>query len=374
MSEVKRTKTIDKIGLIGSLVNGILFLLKLIVGLITGSIAMTTDAFNNLSDFANIVITYIALKLSLKPADEDHPYGHERFEIIAGFTVSLIMILIAVESIRTGIASFFHGGESMINIQVVAISSFAILLKFILMLVYRYYSTKLESPLLKTNEYDSLFDVLISCSLIVAYFLQPYVSLNLDASMGVIIGIIIFMTAIGLLKDFISGLLGRKASDEEIEGILEILDNNTSIAGYHDLSIHSYGKFHKYALVHVEVDQHLSLIKAHKIIDKIEDDVLNKTGTSLDVHLDPLDLSSPEIKDVIAILKDLYRNLHPLIDFHDVRIDGTELRLEVFNPKETQISNEEIRIKTNKHLREYTVEIDFEYINLIQDYKDSKIS
>ncbi len=374
MSEVKRTKTIDKIGFIGSLVNGILFLLKLIVGLITGSIAMTTDAFNNLSDFANIVITYIALKLSLKPADEDHPYGHERFEIIAGFTVSLIMILIAVESIRTGIASFFHGGESMINIQVVAISSFAILLKFILMLVYRYYSTKLESPLLKTNEYDSLFDVLISCSLIVAYFLQPYVSLNLDASMGVIIGIIIFMTAIGLLKDFISGLLGRKASDEEIEGILEILDNNTSIAGYHDLSIHSYGKFHKYALVHVEVDQHLSLIKAHKIIDKIEDDVLNKTGISLDVHLDPLDLSSPEIKDVIAILKDLYRNLHPLIDFHDVRIDGTELRLEVFNPKETQISNEEIRIKTNKHLREYTVEIDFEYINLIQDYKDSKIS
>lgn len=374
MSEVKRTKTIDKIGFIGSLVNGILFLLKLIVGLITGSIAMTTDAFNNLSDFANIVITYIALKLSLKPADEDHPYGHERFEIIAGFTVSLIMILIAVESIRTGIASFFHGGESMINIQVVAISSFAILLKFILMLVYRYYSTKLESPLLKTNEYDSLFDVLISCSLIVAYFLQPYVSLNLDASMGVIIGIIIFVTAIGLLKDFISGLLGRKASDEEIEGILEILDNNTSIAGYHDLSIHSYGKFHKYALVHVEVDQHLSLIKAHKIIDKIEDDVLNKTGISLDVHLDPLDLSSPEIKDVIAILKDLYRNLHPLIDFHDVRIDGTELRLEVFNPKETQISNEEIRIKTNKHLREYTVEIDFEYINLIQDYKDSKIS
>lgn len=374
MSEVKRTKTIDKIGFIGSLVNGILFLLKLIVGLITGSIAMTTDAFNNLSDFANIVITYIALKLSLKPADEDHPYGHERFEIIAGFTVSLIMILIAVESIRTGIASFFHGGESMINIQVVAISAFAILLKFILMLVYRYYSTKLESPLLKTNEYDSLFDVLISCSLIVAYFLQPYVSLNLDASMGVIIGIIIFVTAIGLLKDFISGLLGRKASDEEIEGILEILDNNTSIAGYHDLSIHSYGKFHKYALVHVEVDQHLSLIKAHKIIDKIEDDVLNKTGISLDVHLDPLDLSSPEIKDVIAILKDLYRNLHPLIDFHDVRIDGTELRLEVFNPKETQISNEEIRIKTNKHLREYTVEIDFEYINLIQDYKDSKIS
>ena len=369
MEENKRSKNINRVGVIGLLINGVLVASKLTIGFISGSIALTSDGFNNLSDFLNTIVTFIALKFSLKPADDDHPYGHERFEIIAGFSVAMIMLYLAIETIRGGITALFSTQSTQYGILFLQVNIFAGILKFILMTIYRKYAKIMESKLLVTNAWDSFFDTLISLSLILVYFLQPHLNFNVDAVIGILIGIMLIYTSIVLLKEFISGLLGQKPDPEEISGILEILDSNPYIAGYHDLSIHTYGKFHKYALVHIEVDQKMTLLRAHHITDSIEEEVLLKTGTVLDVHLDPLDLESNEIKEIIVLLKNTLRNIHPKIDFHDVRIEGKLLSFDLFNPSDSKIENDSILEDVTKILPEYDFQIEFEHINLIKDYQ-----
>ena len=369
MEENKRSKNINRVGVIGLLINGVLVASKLTIGFISGSIALTSDGFNNLSDFLNTIVTFIALKFSLKPADDDHPYGHERFEIIAGFSVAMIMLYLAIETIRGGITALFSTQSTQYGILFLQVNIFAGILKFILMMVYRKYAKIMESKLLVTNAWDSFFDTLISLSLILVYFLQPHLNFNVDAVIGILIGMMLIYTSIVLLKEFISGLLGQKPDPEEISGILEILDSNPYIAGYHDLSIHTYGKFHKYALVHIEVDQKMTLLRAPHITDSIEEEVLLKTGTVLDVHLDPLDLESNEIKEIIVLLKNTLRNIHPKIDFHDVRIEGKLLSFDLFNPSDSKIENDSILEDVTKILPEYDFQIEFEHINLIKDYQ-----
>lgn len=365
MTQENTKAIINKVGIIGSIVNGFLFILKFSVGLITGSIAMTSDAFNNLSDFLNSMITFIALKFSLKPADADHPYGHERFEIIAGFTVSMVMLVLAIETIRSGLSSF---GKPISNHAPMFfyVSLLSMALKFLLMIVNHRYAKQTQSSLLRVNVYDSFFDILISLSLVFAYLFQAQTKLNLDALLGTLIGFVLIVTSIQLIREFISGLLGKQASSEEIDGILAILDANKNIVGYHDLQIHSYGKFHKYALVHVEVDQRMTLVRAHHIIDEIEEEVITTTGIKLDVHLDPLDLSSPEIKMIIPLIKTTLRSLDESIDFHDVRIEGRLLSFDIVNIKESNIANELIKIKLLEVLPEYELDIRFDTIDLIK--------
>ena len=369
MEENKRSKNINRVGVIGLLINGVLVASKLTIGFVSGSIALTSDGFNNLSDFLNTIVTFIALKFSLKPADDDHPYGHERFEIIAGFSVAMIMLYLAIETIRGGITALFSTQSTQYGILFLQVNIFAGILKFILMMIYRKYAKIMESKLLVTNAWDSFFDTLISLSLILVYFLQPHLNFNVDAVIGILIGMMLIYTSIVLLKEFISGLLGQKPDPEEISGILEILDSNPYIAGYHDLSIHTYGKFHKYALVHIEVDQKMTLLRAPHITDSIEEEVLLKTGTVLDVHLDPLDVESNEIKEIIVLLKNTLRNIHPKIDFHDVRIEGKLLSFDLFNPSDSKIENDSILEDVTKILPEYDFQIEFEHINLIKDYQ-----
>lgn len=369
MSLEEKNMKIKQVGLMGSLLNGLLFSFKLTVGILSGSAAMLSDAFNNLSDLLNTIITYIALRWSLKPADEDHPFGHERFEIIAGFSVSLIMMILSIESIRTGIEALIHHQSVRRPSFIFMVSVFSIVLKSILMIVYSIYSKKIDSKLLKANALDSLFDVLISFSIILGINIQPLIKVNIDGLLGIGIGIIIFFTAISLLKDFVSSLLGEVASDEEIGDILNILDENKEIAGYHDLTIHSYGKFHRYALVHIEVDQDMSLIQAHRIIDQIEDQVLHQTGINLDVHLDPMDLRSPEIKKAVNDIKAILRSLHLSIDFHDVRLDVDHLGFEVFNPPISGIQDELILEMLKSNFNDYQLVVKFEHVNLIRSNK-----
>ena len=367
MKESNLNNQINRIGIAGSLINGLLFLIKFAAAWLSGSVAMITDSFNNLSDFLNVMITYVGLKLSQKPADDDHPYGHERFEIIAGFSVSLVMMVLAIESIRSAIVSLIKGGSSMEGSIILLVSVVSIILKGILMAVYLLYAKQMESDLLKTNALDSLFDMIISALLILAYFIQPYTNIDLDGLIGLGIGLVILYTAIILVKEFISGLLGQKPSDEEIQAILDILDENKEISGYHDLSIHTYGRFHKYALVHVEVDEEMALIKAHEIIDIIEDTVLEKTGIELDVHLDPLDMKSPEIKKIVTVLKYTLKSMHSMIHFHEVRLENGLLYFEVYNPNETEIEDEFIQKEIENVLLEYQIYIKFEHISLIDN-------
>ena len=369
MSDSNSSQTVNKIGIMGVLINGILVAIKLGVGFVTSSIAITSDGFNNLSDFLNVLITFIALKFSMKPADDDHPFGHERFEIIAGFSVAMIIFYLGIETIRTSIGALLTGEITTHSSLFLQVSIVSLVLKAILMMVYRKYAKLMKSPLLMTNAWDSFFDMLISISLIAVFFLQPYFTYNLDAIMGILIGLLLFYTSIILLREFISGLLGKKADPQEINSILKILDDNQDIAGYHDLSIHSYGKFHNYALVHVEVDETMALLDAHAIIDSIEAKILSETGIKLDVHLDPLDLRSPEIKKVIYVLKYTLGSLHPMIDFHDVHILDTVLNFDIFNPTESKITDERILEVISKQFPEYELNIAFEHINLINEFK-----
>ena len=359
-------------GIVGIVSNLALFLMKLSVGFAMGSLSLISDAFNNMSDFLNSGLMYVGFAMSMKPADEDHPYGHERFELIAGFCVSLVMLFLGLETLKTAILSLIKNENPTLSSVYLLVIAVSILVKSCLAVFYYKRAKRLDSRLILANYYDSLNDVAISVLMLVGYFLAPYTSLNVDALLSVLIALIIIVTALKMIQQFISDLLGQRASKEDVMSITQILNQQDDIHGYHDLKIHNYGRFHKYALVHCEVDELMSLNQAHSIIDRIEDEVYHKTGIELDVHLDPLDLRSPIIKQLVYRIKTVLLGIHKELDFHDVRLNEKVLSFDVVNPQALNIKDEYILGILQGALDEYVLEVLFDATDLLIDY-DLKI-
>ncbi len=274
-------------GKVSIVCNMLLCIGKFLAGVISGSVSVTADAVNNLSDASSGVISLIGFKLSEKSADAEHPYGHGRYEYLAGFIVAALILVIGAELLRDSIIRIITPAEVEFGIAPLAVLSVSILVKLWMMFFNRKIGRIISSETLSAAAADSRNDVISTSAVLAALVISHFCSVELDGIMGAAVAVFILYSGIGLVRDALDPLLGKAQSAELVESIREKILSYDGILGTHDLMIHDYGPGRQFASVHVEVPAEMSLLDCHEIIDVIERDFLRE-GMNMLVHPDPI--------------------------------------------------------------------------------------
>lgn len=275
-------------GSLGILCNIFLFILKLTIGLMMNSVAILSDAFNNLSDTGSSIVAVVGAKLSNIDADNEHPFGHGRFEYIASLIISFIIMMVGVELFRESFKKIINPEPIKYNVVLIIILVASILIK-IWMYSYNMYISKLiSSNVNKAAALDSLNDVIATTAVTLTAVLGSRVSIPLDGIAGVIVSMLIIFTGYSIAKDTVNILLGMSPSEEMTNKIIEIIKENEMIIGAHDLRVHDYGPGRIVGSVHTEILDINDLVKAHSVIDIIEKRIYKELGIDIVIHIDPI--------------------------------------------------------------------------------------
>ena len=309
-------------GVVGIIINLILFFTKLSIGIICASIAVQADAFNNLSDAGSSIITIIGFKLAKAPADKEHPFGHGRIEYISGFIVSFLVILVGFEFVKSSIERILN--PTQLNFQLIPfiLLLISIIFKFWLGRFNKLLGDKINSSALKATALDAMGDVLSSSVITISLLAPKVTSIPIDGYIGVLVALGIIYSGFKLIKDTISPLIGEAPPKELVDEINNSVLSYTHVTGTHDLIIHNYGPGKCMASIHAEMPADIDIMKIHSIIDKIERDVSKKLGIYLVIHMDPVSVETEEIKLARQEVEKIIA-YNPLIkSFHDFRIVG----------------------------------------------------
>lgn len=307
-------------GIVGVASNLLLFLIKITAGTLFNSISITADAFNNLSDSGSSLVTLISFKISGKPADAKHPYGHARMEYISGLIVSFIILFLGIQLIQSSIDKIIHPQAaqfSMISILVLMVS---ILIKLWQCLFYRKISKTIDSTALMATSVDSRNDIFATSAVMVAAIVTRLTGFNLDGYMGVIVALLILVTGVRLVIDTISPLLGTAPTKEMVENIYKKILSYDSIMGLHDLTVHNYGVAKCFASVHCEVCAEQDIMVSHDIIDNIERDFLKDLDIHMVIHLDPIITDDAKTNELKVTVHEVIKQISPKISMHDFRV------------------------------------------------------
>lgn len=305
-------------GKVSIVCNMLLCIGKFLAGVISGSVSVTADAVNNLSDASSGVISLIGFKLSEKSADAEHPYGHGRYEYLAGFIVAALILVIGAELLRDSIIRIITPAEVEFGIAPLAVLSVSILIKLWMMFFNRKIGRIISSETLSAAAADSRNDVISTSAVLAALVISHFCSVELDGIMGAAVAVFILYSGIGLVRDALDPLLGKAPSAELVESIREKILSYDGILGTHDLMIHDYGPGRQFASVHVEVPAEMSLLDCHEIIDVIERDFLRE-GMNMLVHPDPI-VSGGSAGRLNAELNEIVGKIDERISIHDIRV------------------------------------------------------
>lgn len=362
MDKKRRNKISFVTTLFGLVANALLCAGKFAVGLLCGNIAVTADAVNNLSDAGNNVVTLIAIKVAGKPADKEHPFGHERVEYVSALVVAFIILFLGVElaasSVEKIILNFKEPYLPEFDAWLVYVLSFSVVVKVVMFFVYRTNGKKAQSPVLKAMALDSIMDVAATAAVLAAILIGRLASVNLDGYMGLAVSVLIFVGGIKIAKDTVSGLIGV-APDKKLIAELEAeIAAYDGVLGVHDLLVHSYGPYNTFVTVHAEVDAKADMLAAHERIDRIERDFLEKRNIHLLVHLDPTEKDNPEIEAVLPSIKEVLSSVADGLNFHDVRLvrqgGAGKIFFDMVAPFELEKSDEELKNLAESRLFEKT--------------------
>lgn len=333
-------------GIVGIIINIILSIAKIIIGFLAGSISISADGLNNLSDAASSIITLIGFKISSLPADKKHPFGHQRVEYITGLIVSFLIIMIGFELIKSSFGKIFNPSEVGFNLVMVFVLLLSILLKLWLMAFNKGLNKSIASPALDATATDSRNDVITTCAVLAALVFGYFTNINLDGYMGVLVGGFIVFSGIGLVKETISPLVGEATNIEIVEQIDKKIKSYDGVLGIHDLMVHSYGAEKYYACVHAEVDAREDVLKSHDLIDNIERDVKEDLGINLVIHMDPIVIDDETTNKAKSLVREIISELSGNIDFHDFRmVKGTthsNLIFDILVPYDYEMTDKEI--------------------------------
>ena len=341
-------------GIVGILCNIVLFVLKLAVGTISGSVAITADAMNNLSDATSSVVTLIGFKLAEKPADEHHPYGHARYEYLSGLTVAGMILIIGFELGKSSVEKILAPTAVEFSIPVAVVLVSSILVKLWMSLFNRKLGNYIGSTTLQATATDSRNDAISTTAVLVATLIELFTSWKIDGFMGLAVAAFILYSGINLARDTISPLLGENASPELRELIISVLADHPEILGYHDLMIHDYGPGQRFASMHVEMDQQADPLECHELIDNLERECLKLHRVHLVLHYDPVvtgDQEQDRIRDVVESILKQEDNRISVHDFRMVRGKGhTNLIFDVALPPERMKDKKNIKNRLDASL------------------------
>lgn len=306
-------------GKVGIFCNVLLSAGKFFAGIISGSISITADAVNNLSDASSSIISLLGFKLAEKKPDNEHPYGHGRYEYLAGFIVAALIIAIGFQMLSEGIHKIIAPEEVEFSLLPVVIMAVSILVKLWLMAFYSSIGRKINSETLAASAADSRNDVISTGAVLAALIISHFCGIQLDGIMAVAVAVFILYSGFGLIKDAMNPLLGQAPSQDIVDRIHRKILSYDGVEGTHDLMIHDYGPGRKFASVHVEVPAEMSLVECHEIIDSIEQDFLD-LGLNMIIHPDPIFTDGSTAAQINSELKSILAKIDDRITIHDLRI------------------------------------------------------
>lgn len=310
-------------GAVGIACNVFLFILKVVIGLVTGSISIAADAFNNLSDGLSCMISIVGFKVSGKAPDEKHPFGYGRTEYIAGLVVAFIIVLVGFEFFKTSIDRILHPAPVAFSLVLVVILAISMLVKLWIGAFNVQIGRRIDSPVLMAAGQDSRNDVITTGVVILGMVAGQFTTLPVDGYVGVLVAAFIVWAGFGIARDTVAPLLGEAADPEIAKNIEKLVMESEYIVGVHDLIVHNYGAGRWLASLHAEVPSDSDFVAVHEVIDEAEKRVWQRTGVYLVIHMDPIDVNNEHVaalrEQVDAVLRAIDENL----SMHDFRVvDG----------------------------------------------------
>lgn len=341
-------------GIVGILNNLFLFVIKFLIGTIVHSVSIQADGVNNLTDAGSNIISILSFHLSNKPADKDHPFGHERTESIASLFVGILILVLGFETAKESISKVIHPGSIDFRIASVIILLISIMVKFWMYAYNKKLSKAYDSSLLEATALDSISDVCGTTAVLVSTLLSPVLHFNLDGYMGIVVSGIILYGAYGLLRDMINSLIGEAPDPELVHNIVDMIMAHPVILGVHDMMLHNYGPNKIFASAHVEVDSSKDIFETHDHIDNIEREVKENMNIDLVLHMDPVKVNDPETELYRAKVVEAIHQIDPKWGFHDFRIVSgpthVNLVFDLVIPFEEKYTQEEIEAMLLKHI------------------------
>lgn len=356
-------------GRVGLVSNLFLFVIKLVAGLMSGSISIVTDAMNNLGDSASSVITLFGFRAASKPADKEHPFGHERSEYISGLIISIIIIYVGLQFLSSSFNQIMHPTPLNTSTLVFVLLIVSIVIKVLQGQFYRKMAKEIQSNTLQNSAQDSINDVYITTMVLVSSLVETWTGWQIDGYAGGLLSLFIIYSGIQAIRDSIDDLLGKRPSKVEIRQMKDLLDQYDNIVGYHDLLVHSYGPNQTFATIHIEIDDSWNLTRAHHLIDCIEEDFKHKLGVELVCHLDPIAIQNEHDTAIYRQVKAILKGFN--LKFHDFKVEHQTILFDIVLPDNPQLTDDalfmQIEQKIHEQIGNYEVKIIFDRLDLLKE-------
>lgn len=323
-ANIESTEVRTRYGMLASVVgifcNVLLFSVKLAIGLILSSLAVTADAFNNLSDAASSIISFVGVKMAGKPADAEHPFGHGRIEYIAALIVSFLVIEVGFTFFKSSISKIMHPEEITFDPVPFIILILSILVKLWMAFFNNKLGKRIDSKVMLATAADSLGDVITTSATVISIVICHFTSINVDAIAGLIVSGIVIWSGVSIAKDTLEPLIGQRVPSELYQKITDMVESYEGIVGAHDLIVHNYGPNRSMATIHAEVPNDVSIEASHEIIDRIERDAKKELNILLVIHMDPVEMRDEEVLELRDKTSHIVHALDPELRFHDFRV------------------------------------------------------
>ena len=313
--------------MVGILCNILLFGAKLSIGILTRSISVMADAFNNLSDAASSIVGFVGVKLAQKPADDDHPFGHGRIEYIAAFIVAFLVIQVGFSLFKTSIGKVFQPETMSFRWISLLILLMSIGVKLWLAVFNRRLGRRINSKVMLATAADAMGDVITTSSTILSIAVFGFFGWNIDGIVGLIVSVVVMIAGVNIAKETLAPLIGEAIDPEVYEQISNFVESFEGIVGTHDLIIHNYGPSKSMASIHAEVPNDYDVEISHEIVDRIEHEAFRRFGLMLVIHMDPVETHNEQVDFYKKILTDILAGLDGRLSFHDFRIVSGKERL-----------------------------------------------
>lgn len=307
-------------GTTGIVCNSLLFLSKLIVGLLSGSVSVVADAVNNLSDASSSVVTLLGFRMAQQPADREHPYGHARYEYLSGLAVAAMVLLIGAELVKSSVSKIFHPVSVDFTAVGIGVMLCSIAVKAWMSVFFRSLGRRIGSATLRATGVDSRNDVVASTAVLLGCLVERFLNVNIDGYVGLAVAVFILYSGWNIARDTVSPLLGRGADKELEERISTLVLSHEKILGIHDLLVHDYGPGQCFASVHAELSAQEDPLVCHDIIDDIECDALNELNVHLVIHYDPVVVDDGEWDEARRTVEQIIHGVEPQLSMHDFRM------------------------------------------------------
>jgi len=313
-------------GVLGIICNFALFLVKMIIGTVMGSIAITSDAFNNLSDMGSSVMAIISSKMSNRKPDADHPFGHGRFEYISSLIISFLIMLVGFELLKGSVEKIFSPQPITLRTSLIIILALSVLVKLWMFIYNNKMGKMINSKVLKAAASDSLNDVLATSGVIISSVVGQKLGLNIDGYIGAIVSVMIMIVGLRLAIDTVNVLLGSAPDLETIQKLESLITKSDCVLGLHDLIVHDYGPGRQFASVHAEVNDKGNIMTIHEEIDALEQEAMREFGIELVIHMDPIASDSEVLNSAKNLVLGIVKSLGDY-SIHDFRMTDGENRV-----------------------------------------------